>query len=188
MVLGVLALRRVLRDGQRGVSLRNVVWYTALTVFNAALYVAAYLYQLQYGHPPELPANPATDWSLLTDGQRSTAIRTYQLEQLPYIAMAVALMSQHSTHATQHNTTRAYPASTLRPATALAAHCRCAVVSCWLVAVCAPLTCSVFYRELKSRTYRPSLLAGTKESTAASSTSNTAAAATLGGALTGSTR
>ena len=105
LVLGVLSLRRVLRDGQRGLSLRYVVWYAALTLFNLALYLAAYIYQRVKGYPPVLPFNPVTAWSLLSKQQQNTALLTYTLEQLPYAAMAVALMSAHTctrTHAHRH--------------------------------------------------------------------------------------
>ena len=92
-MLGVLALQRLVRDGQRGLSLRYVVWYAALSVLNVGLYVGAWLFQVAKGFPPILPANPAIPWNKLTSHQRSTALLTYQLEQLPYIALAIAVMS-----------------------------------------------------------------------------------------------
>ena len=121
LVLGVLALQRVVRDGQRGLSLRYVVWYAALSVINAGLYIAAWLYQRANGYPPVLPANPWIDWTKLTTHQRSTALLTYQLEQLPYIALAIAVMSArspatHTTnqHANQHNWQHAPPPCTVQ--------------------------------------------------------------------------
>ena len=162
VVLGVLSLRRVVREGQRGLSLRYVVWYTALTVFNALLYVAAWLYQRFNGYPPPLPANPATPWSQLTVQQQNTALLTYQLEQLPYIAMAVALMSNHNCNIRPHNTTTPLQQPHQQQS-------RVALLTVGVLC-CAVLRCvRLLYRELKSRTYRPPG-AATNPTTAAATT------------------
>ena len=88
---GYFLLRPQQRGAVSGHSLRWLTRYSLWNAFNVLLYVAAFVYQLMLGYPPVLPLNPVGGWDAITKTQRETAIVTYDVEPVAYIAIAVVL-------------------------------------------------------------------------------------------------